>query len=493
MTSIRVQRRVPRIHWVDSNGPHSVTLRGKAVAGSSPGADLVVSDPSVSRMHVEFEPTDSGVVVRDVGSRNGTWLFGNSVQHARLSPGQSVRVGVTELNIDFDALETEEIELWPEDHFVDLVGGSEIMRRLYATLARVAQSDASVLIHGETGTGKELVARSLHDAGPRKLKPFVVVDCAALPEQLLDAELFGHVRGAFTGAVQTRAGAIEEADGGTVFLDEIGELPVSMQPKLLRVLEQKTVRRVGESNHRSVDVRFVCATHRDLLAMVNSGTFREDLYFRLAVVPVTLPALRDRPSDIAVLVEHFLRKASAPAFPPDLVRELSSRTWRGNVRELRNFVERVRALGHEGALALSPAEGRSHHARAHSAAPAMATLPPPADVRISSAHVADAGSSAHSSNSWGTPAAPVVGAFTLPPTAMPSVGLVALQGSPASSDDALYRLDYKTFRERWIEEGEKTYLQKLLDRHARNVVAAAKEAQVDRTYIYRLMRKYGIE
>lgn len=479
MTSIRVQRRVPRIHWVDSNGSHSVTLRGKAVAGSSPGADLVVADPSVSRMHVEFEPTDSGVVVRDVGSRNGTWLLGNSVQHARLSPGQSVRVGITDLHIDFDAVETEEIELWPEDHFVDLVGGSEIMRRLYATLARVALSDASVLIHGETGTGKELVARSLHDAGPRKSKPFVVVDCAALPEQLLDAELFGHARGAFTGAVQTRAGAIEEADGGTVFLDEIGELPVSMQPKLLRVLEQKTVRRVGESTHRPVDVRFVCATHRDLLAMVNGGTFREDLYFRLAVVPVTLPALRDRPSDIPMLVEHFLRKAAAPPFPPELVRELSSRSWRGNVRELRNFVERVRALGHEGALALSPSESRGSVAsRAQSAAPSLATLPPPAEFR------------APALPSWGTPAAPAVGSFTLPPAALP----MAQASSPSwVSDEAIYQLDYKAFRERWVEEGEKTYVLKLLERHQRNVVAAAKEAQVDRTYIYRLMRKYGIE
>ena len=244
------------------------------------------------------------------------------------------------------------------------------------------------------------------------------------------------------------------------------------------------MRRVGESNHRSVDVRFVCATHRDLLAMVNSGTFREDLYFRLAVVPVTLPALRDRPSDIPVLVEHFLRKASAPAFGDELVRELSSRQWRGNVRELRNFVERVRALGHAGALALSPSEGRSQNAGRHqSALPTMATLPPPADARASSAH---------SAASWGTPAAPAVGSFTLPPMALPSiqvVGLSALSGA----DEAIYQLDYKAFRERWIEEGEKTYLQKLLDRHARNVVAAAKEAQVDRTYIYRLMRKYSIE
>lgn len=476
MTSIRVQRRVPRIHWVDSSGSHSITLRGKAVVGSSPGADVVVSDPSVSRLHVEFEPTEAGVVMRDVGSRNGTWLLGNSVQHARLSPGQSVRIGVTELHVDYDELETEEIELWPDDHFVDLVGGSEVMRRLYATLSRVAQSDASVLIHGETGTGKELVARSLHDAGPRRGKPFVVVDCAALPEQLLDAELFGHARGAFTGAVQTREGAIEEADGGTVFLDEIGELPVSMQPKLLRVLEQKTVRRVGESQHRPVDVRFVCATHRDLLAMVNGGQFREDLYFRLAVVPVTLPPLRDRPGDIPQLVAHFLRRAGSASFPEELVRELSSRQWRGNVRELRNFVERVRALGHEGALALSPPEARtSHGARAASSVPVLGTMPPPAEFRQPSVL------------NWGTPAAPAVGTFTLPPSPLPVVP------STEPRDESLYQLDYKTFRERWVEEGEKNYVSKLLERHNRNVVAAAKEAQVDRTYIYRLMRKYGIE
>src|SRR6185369_4646801 len=168
-------------------------------------------------------------------------------------------------------------------------GQSSAMRELFALLDRIASTDTSVLINGETGTGKELVAKCIHDLSPRREAPLVVVDCAALPENLLEAELFGHTKGAFTGAAQARAGAFEAADGGTVFLDEIGELPISMQPKLLRVLESHTVRRVGETNYRQVDFRFLSATHRDLLTMVNAGEFREDLYFRLSVLPVQVP------------------------------------------------------------------------------------------------------------------------------------------------------------------------------------------------------------
>ena len=233
------------------------------------------------------------------------------------------------------------------------------MRQLFARLFRLAQSTATVLVEGETGTGKELVARAIHDASARAGEPFVVIDCGAMPESLLEAELFGHVKGAFTGATDSRPGAIEAAHGGTVFLDEIGELPVSMQPKLLRVLESRSVRRLGEPIHRSIDVRFVAATHRDLRTMVDSRTFREDLYYRLAVVPVTIPPLRDRPGDIASLVRHFLRDPADALFRPEMLLKLTSRPWFGNVRELRNFVERAAALGPDEALALTPAPSSS--------------------------------------------------------------------------------------------------------------------------------------
>jgi len=424
----------PRIAWTDAHGHQTKVVDERMVIGSSPGAGIVISDPMVSRLHAELEVHEDGLWIRDLGSRNGTFVADLQVTGARIPEHGRVRVGATELVVSYDPSKRRAIELWPSESFGKLVGRSAAMRELFATLARVAPLDASVLIHGETGTGKDLVARAIHDASPRADKPFVVVDCASLPEHLLDAELFGHARGAFTGAISARAGALESADGGTVFLDEIGELPIAMQPKLLRVLESRMVRRVGESNYRNVDVRFICATHRDLSRMVGAGEFREDLFFRISVLPLEVPPLRQRREDIELLVNHFLRgveKASA-----DLVSELMARPWRGNVRELRNFVERARALGASEALAMSREPGTS--------------------VRE------------------------------------------AAQALPASPSDAtvvdaqIFQQAYKDFREAWVDNGEREYIGRLLKRHSRNVVAAAKEAEVDRTYIYRLIRKHEL-
>jgi len=303
------------------------------------------------------------------------------------------------------------------------------------------------LSHGETGVGKELVAEALVQAGPRAEKPLVVVDCSALAPSLIESELFGHEKGAFTGAVSARAGAFERATGGTVFLDEIGELPISMQPKLLRALESRTVRRVGETAYRTVDVRFISATHRDLAAMVNAGEFREDLYFRLSVLPIQVPPLRERSEDIELLVRHFMQTSGG--VNAQLLRELTSRPWRGNVRELRNFVDRVRALGPTEALALS-AQGARPQAEASS--------PPQSQSQL--------------------PVAPLAS----PPPAPPI--------SP--TDARMFEQAYKDFREAWIDTGEKEYVRRLLLRHDRNVAAAAREAEVDRTYIYRLIRKHEL-
>ena len=300
-----VFRSRPRIDWTDATGAHSIVIEGKTIAGSSVDAGLVVQDPTVSRLHAELELRDDGLWVRDLGSRNGTFLEGLQITGGRLPQGGKLRLGSTELVIDYKSGQPTQVTVWPTDRFAALTGGSVVMRELFGTLSRVAPMDSSVLIQGETGTGKELVARAIHEASPRADKPFVVVDCAALPDTLLDSELFGHAKGAFTGAIAPRLGAIETAAGGTVFLDEIGELPLSMQPKLLRVLESRTVRRVGETVHRDVDVRFVSATHRDLLTMVNAGEFREDLYFRISVIPLTIPPLRSRREDIGRLVNAF--------------------------------------------------------------------------------------------------------------------------------------------------------------------------------------------
>jgi len=348
-------RQRPRVSWSDAAGNHSAIVETRMVVGSGAGVDLVVADEAVSRLHTELDPRDDGLWVRDLGSRNGTFVDGIRVSGARVLEGSLIRCGATRMAV-FAQGEPVAVDLWPTGQFGGLKGASATMRELYARLAKVAALDATVLIQGETGTGKELVARALHDASSRSTGPFVIVDCAALPENLLEAELFGHTRGAFTGAVATRAGAFEVASAGTVFLDEIGELPLAVQPKLLRVLESQTVRRLGESTHRPVDCRFLSATNRDLRQMVNVGAFREDLYFRLAVVPLNVPPLREHVEDIPTLVAHFLKGRDAAAVGDQVLRELAARPWLGNARELRNVVEQAVAFGPREALAMLPAE-----------------------------------------------------------------------------------------------------------------------------------------
>jgi transcriptional regulator with PAS, ATPase and Fis domain len=341
-----------RISWTDSRGSQACTVNRHAVIGSASSADVVVSDPTVSKLHADVDPREDGIWIRDLGSRNGTYIEGILVRDGAVPEGGGVRVGSTLLTMQREP-DAKDVELWPDDHFGKLLGRSTAMRELFATLSRVAPTDSCVLIQGETGTGKELVAGALHEASKRATGPFVVVDCGALPENLLETELFGHARGAFTGADSAREGAIEAADGGTVFLDEIGEVPLAVQPKLLRVLEARTVRRVGETQHRKVDVRFVAATHRNLRAMVNAGAFREDLYFRLSVLPVVVPPLRERTEDIPLLVQAFVA-AQGAEWPDDAkLGELMERAWLGNVRELRTFVERALIFGPQKALTMT--------------------------------------------------------------------------------------------------------------------------------------------
>jgi transcriptional regulator with GAF, ATPase, and Fis domain len=353
----------PCISWSDAAGPHEAVIDRPMVVGSAAQADIVVRDPTVSRLHAELDPRPDGLWVRDLGSRNGTFVAEVLVTAARAPDLASIRLGAATLMLQRRRDEVP-VDVWPEDHLGPLAGASAVMRELFATIVRIGASEAPVLVEGETGTGKELVARAIHDCSHRATRPFVIVDCAALPEGLLESELFGHTKGAFTGATAAQLGSFESAEGGTVFLDEIGELPLSMQPKLLRVLESRTVRRIGESTHRRVDVRFVTATHRNLRAMVNGGDFREDLYFRLAVLPVRVPPLRERMEDVPRLVELF-----APGMPAQerdaLCQELGGRQLAGNVRELRNLVERASLLGRERASLLAregspaPAEGEA--------------------------------------------------------------------------------------------------------------------------------------
>ena len=284
----------------------SLEVAGQSVkVGTADDNHLVLHDDSVSRAHCELEPVPGGMRVRDLGSTNGVFSDGARLYDAVLPPDARLRLGDTELALSALA-ETVEREQTTRDRFGDLLGASPRMRELFADLERIAAADVTLLIEGETGTGKEIVAESVHRASARAAGPFVVFDCGAVTPTLVESELFGHERGAFTGATQAHAGVCEQADGGTLFLDEIGELPKELQPKLLRAIEKRQIRRVGGTKVIAFDARVVAATNRQLRAEVAHDRFREDLYFRLAAAHVTVPALRERMEDLPLLVDHFL-------------------------------------------------------------------------------------------------------------------------------------------------------------------------------------------
>jgi DNA-binding NtrC family response regulator len=317
----------------------------EVTVGTAAGCDLVLSDDRVSARHVAVRAVESRFAVRDLGSTNGTWYEGSRLTEVTLPAGSTLLAGKTALRVEPEAMP---LDLPPSQarRFGELVGESLAMREVFAVLERVAASDATLLVEGETGTGKELVARAIHDASPRRRGPFVAVDCGALPEGLLESELFGHVRGAFTGAAAERAGMIVRADGGTLFLDELGRISPTVQARLLRVLEERLVRPLGGDHERAVDVRLVAASRDDLDAEVAAGRFRPDLLYRLAVVRVALPPLRTRREDISLLARELLRRRGLPDEAPSGpgLDRLIAHGWPGNVRELRNVLDRALAL-----------------------------------------------------------------------------------------------------------------------------------------------------
>ncbi len=407
--------------------------------GKSSDNDLVLSDDTVSRSHCEILRDQRGFLVRDLGSTNGTLLDGAEIREAYLSPGSTLSVGKVELKLRPYA---ERFEPMPSEResFGEVVGRSLRMRELFGLCERLAPTDASVLLGGETGTGKDVLARAIHQHSQRKKGPLIVVDCGAVSSSLIESELFGHEKGAFTGALAQRAGAFELAHGGTVFLDEVGELPLDLQPKLLRVLETRSFRRLGGSKEIRVDIRVIAASKRNLLTEVERGKFREDLFFRLSVVQLELPPLRERREDIPLLARHLLakidEKAGAGLAPLDVGRDvldvLASHDWPGNVRELRNVLERAvylnRSAGHTSlslqALPLGPRQSRAE------------------------------------------------------------------PGELAAFEPGL---SYREQRARFEEMFEKRYVQWLLERHENNVSAAAREAEMDRKYLHKLAKKHGLK
>ena len=336
------QRRVR----IEVSGQTQDLAQDRITIGSHARCDVVIADPSVSPHHCEIVIDEDGFTIRDLASAAGTFIRDLRIRDVVVAQETRLRVG--DVTLRFVPLEAVEVPLGPETSFGPLVGESEAMRKVFETLRKVAPTDSTVLIVGESGTGKEVAARAIHEASARATGPLVVVDCGALPATLIESELFGHVRGAFTGAVRDRTGAFESAAGGTIFLDEIGELPLDLQTRLLGVLERRRVTPLGGVTPRAVDVRVVAATNRDLRAQVNQGSFREDLFYRLAVVSVEMPALRHRRADIRLYVERFLDELDARGsftFDEDTLERLERNPWRGNVRELRNVIERASALG----------------------------------------------------------------------------------------------------------------------------------------------------
>ncbi len=303
--------------------------------GSAQDDDIVLEDPAVDARHCRLEPSESGLMVRDLGSRNGIYVNGVRVIFALLSEGGHLRVGRTDLNIVARCDQDEEV-------VTGMVAQSPAMLKIFSDVKQLSKLSWPALILGESGTGKEGIARALHEAGPRASSAFVALNAGGLAHDLIESELFGHERGAFTGAASRHKGVFEQADGGTLFLDEIGELPPEMQARLLRVIETNTVRRVGGECDIKVDVRLVCATHRDLRSMANTDKFRKDLYYRLTRLIVEVPPLRARPEDVWVLAKHFLRQIIADVgyryLSQDAVSLLTAYSWPGNARELCNVL-----------------------------------------------------------------------------------------------------------------------------------------------------------
>jgi len=345
------RKRLPaRLRLVVQSGPDKgrelELVRGTFIIGKHPRCALVLTDERVSRRHLEIRLADDGVHVRDLGSRNGSFFRGARFSELVVGATAILTIGQSEMMLIDDSA-APSLPASRNEKFGGLRGRSLLMRQVFAILEQAAPTDAMVLIEGETGTGKELCAEAIHANSARAGKPFVVFDLASAARSVLEAELFGHTKGAFTGATADRAGAFEAANGGTLFLDEIGELDLELQPRLLRAIERKQVSRLGESHHRTVDVRVIAATNRDLAEEVKAKRFREDLYHRLAVVRVRLPPLRERKEDLPLLVESF----SGPDHPqvlPETMGLLTDYDWPGNVRELGNVLSRARTMAPPG-------------------------------------------------------------------------------------------------------------------------------------------------
>jgi DNA-binding NtrC family response regulator len=410
-------------------GLEAVAATESLTIGTADGNDLVLSDPTVSRYHVELLRTGAGIRVTDHASTNGTVMGGVRIERGIVRIGSVLRIGRTKIEVREAGPQT--VEVHDAEALAGVLGRSQSMRRLMATVKKAAATDVPALLVGESGSGKEVIARAIHELSGRRDGPYVIVDCGALSPELVASELFGHEKGAFTGADRQHVGAFERAHGGTLFLDEIGELPTDLQPVLLGALERRRFHRVGGRKDVSVDVRILAATNRDLRSEVNANTFRLDLFYRIAVLTLAVPPLRERAEDIPLLVQHFAREMGVATpidelVSPEALRNLAAHRWPGNVRELRNWVEATLALGEP----LEIASGQS----------------------------------------------------VQPASSDPYAIAIA----------RLLELPYKGARAELLTEFEARYLPRLLERTEGNVSEAARVAHMDRSYLFTLLRKHRL-
>ncbi len=408
--------------------------------GAAPDNDVVLSDRAVSRRHAEIQMTPNGLLLRDLGSTNGTFINGVRITEAYIPPDAECRLGYSYLTIR-QHTEERKVAVPRQDHLGELVGSSERMRELYGLIRAVASTPTTVHLHGESGAGKELVARTLHTFSGRP-GSLVVFDASVADPEMVRNDLFGHIKGAFTGATGSREGAFRQAHTGTLFIDEIGELPLDLQPRLLRVLETREVTPIGSDKSTRVDVRVITATHRDLEAMVKSGAFRADLFYRLSVVPISVPALREMREDIPLIARHLCQRLQLNCrLSAAAISAMQDYSWPGNVRELRNALERAAIMCGEREIQ-------------------------PEDLRLSKTS---------SAVSVAVPAAAPLAAVTQPKSAEPVA-------APASAADA--RTHLKGMERQMILDA--------LSRNQNNKAAVARELGIPLSTLKRRLKEYRI-
>jgi transcriptional regulator with GAF, ATPase, and Fis domain len=442
--SLRLRRCKLLIREGDDEREATFDAKSEITVGAMDDNDLVLRDDTVSRYHCKIVQEGESYVLLDLDSTNGSFINRVRIREAFLKPNCTISLGKT--NIKFLPID-ERVRVLPSarNAYGEMIGQDVKIREIFGVLEKISPTDTTVVIEGETGTGKEVVARSIHRTSLRADQPFMVFDCSAVPENLIESELFGHEKGSFTGAIMTRQGLFELANGGTIFLDELGELSLDLQPKLLRVLEQREVKRVGSNRSIKVDVRVIAATNRDLEQEVAASRFREDLYYRLTVVRIKIPALRERPDDIPLLAQHFLTNHPAnrgvdgrlriTGISPAAMDAFMEYGWPGNVRELLNVIERAVSFTDGDVIDLEDLPEYLSGVTADE-------LRAGADQR--SDHVADVD------------------------------------------------VPFKEAKERWVASFEREYIVGLLRKNDGNISHAAREADIDRKYFRKLMRKYNI-